>query len=132
MVLGNPFGLRAKDHSKPIARRGSVGRVDADCIVVDTFVFPGNSGGPVVYVPAVKLSGSISSEMVNEERLVGVVSSYVPYIETAVSPQTGRARISFEDNSGLAQVVPAEEMRALVGRDDVVANARALLAAQSG
>ena len=33
-----------------------------------------------------------------------MVKSYIPYQDTAVSQQTGRTRITFEENSGLAAV----------------------------
>ena len=35
-----------------------------------------------------------------------MVSSYLPYREVAVSQQTGRPRMIFEENSGLGVVVP--------------------------
>ena len=40
--------------------------------------------------------------------LIGVVIDYRPYIDTAVSQQTRRPRISFEENSGLADVRPVD------------------------
>lgn len=42
--------------------------------------------------------------------LIGVVSDYKPYIDTAVSQQTHRARITFEENSGLADVIPMDRV----------------------
>ena len=47
--------------------------------------------------------------------LVGVVASYIPYRDVAVSQQTGRARVVFEDNSGLASVVPIQYLIDLIG-----------------
>jgi hypothetical protein len=36
------------------------------------------------------------------------VSSYIPYVDVAVSQQTKRPRITFEENSGLTQIFPVE------------------------
>ena len=105
-------------HKRPIARSGTVARVDEDGIIIETFVFPGNSGGPVVYSPPLKLGRGFDTRLINEERLVGVVSSYIPYEEVAISPQTGRHRVVFEENSGLSEIIPAEAVLEFVVRED--------------
>jgi hypothetical protein len=51
LVLGFPMGLRSEKYSTPIARRGIVARSGSGELMLDAFVFPGNSGGPVVYTP---------------------------------------------------------------------------------
>lgn len=119
IVLGFPVGLRSTTHKHPIARSGMVARVGEEGIVVESFVFPGNSGGPVVYAPMLKFGKGIESPLLNEEKLVGMISSYIPYQETAISPQTGRPRIIFEENSGLAEVIPVAIIRELANREDV-------------
>jgi hypothetical protein len=69
-------------------------------------VFPGNSGGPVVLKPEIfSIQGTKASP---KAFLVGVVASYQPYIDTAVSQQTQHPRITFEENSGLATVIPVD------------------------
>jgi len=119
LVLGFPTGLRSTTHKDPIARHGIVARTGSEGLMVEAFVFPGNSGGPVVYVPSLKVGdGGINSPLVNEEQLVGIVSSYVPYQEKAVSPQTGRTRVVFEENSGLSDVISVTELAKLL--DDVL------------
>lgn len=119
VLLGFPLGNRSTDHARAIARSGMVARVDADGIIADAFVFPGNSGGPAVYVPVIKVGGPITSSLVNEEKLVGVVSNYIPYQELAISVHTKRSRIVFEENSGLANLVPGEAIIELLNRKDV-------------
>ena len=47
-------------------------------------------------------------ESIRRSLLLGIVSSYIPYADVAVSRQTGRPRITFEENSGLAKVVPID------------------------
>jgi hypothetical protein len=120
-ALGFPMGLRSVDHAMPIARRGMVGRADSSVVLADLFVFPGNSGGPVLYVPAFK-TGGVSfggAEVMWQEMLIGMVSSFIPYSEVAVSIQTKRPRVVFEENSGLANLVPAWVLRNFITTSDV-------------
>ncbi|MCK4809776.1 MAG: trypsin-like peptidase domain-containing protein [Candidatus Omnitrophica bacterium] len=119
LVLGFPSGLKAEFHNKPLVRQGIVARSEKNKIIIDAFVFPGNSGGPVVYVPFLKVSGNIKSPLVNEEMLIGVISSYIPYQDKAISPQTGRTRITFEENSGLSEVIPIKAVQDLISRQDI-------------
>ena len=52
---------------------------------------------------------SIKGTKPNREcRLIGLVQSYVPYRDTAVSLQTGKPKVIFEENSGLASVLPID------------------------
>jgi S1-C subfamily serine protease len=122
-ALGFPMGLRSVDHAMPIARRGMVGRAASTVVLADLFIFPGNSGGPVLYVPAFK-TGGISfggAEVVRQEMLIGMVSSFIPYSEVAVSMQTKRPRVVFEENSGLANLVPAWVVRNFITTGEVKA-----------
>lgn len=119
LVLGFPLGLRDPEHGFPIVRSGNVAQPSGDDIVVDAFVFPGNSGGPVIYVPPIKVSGSLESPYINQERLIGVVSSFIPYREQAVSQKTGRPRVIFEENTGLANVLPIAEVENLLAQPAV-------------
>jgi hypothetical protein len=121
LVLGFPLGLRSEEHPNAIARKGMVALADTDDLLADAFVFPGNSGGPVLYVPPIKIAGKgfITSPFINEEHLVGLVSMYISYSETAISMQTKKPRVIFEENSGLAKVVPVDAIVDLLNRDDV-------------
>jgi hypothetical protein len=74
--------------------------------LLDSFVFPGNSGGPVVLKPEfLSIQGT---KAVSQAYFIGVVTSYQTYQEAAVSPQTKRTRVIFEENSGLAEVLPPD------------------------
>lgn len=117
LVLGFPTGLRSDFYKKPLARRGMISRADEN-IIIETFVYPGNSGGPVVYVPVLRLGQGLNSSLVNEEKLVGVITNYIPYQDIAISPQTHRPRVIFEENSGLSEVIPAIEIINLISRED--------------
>jgi len=108
LIPGFPLGLRSKEHADPIVRAGVVARIDPDVIIVDAMCFPGNSGSPVVYFPTVKLGAGLGSPFINEERVIGVVSQAISFRQEAVSKDTGRTRVDFEDNAGLCTVVPAD------------------------
>ena len=109
-VLGFPLGLIGKERNYPIARYGIIARIqdwlqgDEKTFLIDSSVFPGNSGGPVILKPegvAIKDTKPITHSL-----LIGMISSYIPSQDVAVSKQTGEPRIIFEENSGLAEVVP--------------------------
>lgn len=110
-VLGFPMGLAAESNAV-VARAGCIARIRdllagrARVYLVDSEFFPGNSGGPVVSRPeGVAIEGTKSQ---NEAYLIGIAHSYLSYPDTAVSTQTGRARVVFEENSGLALVHPVD------------------------
>lgn len=121
VALGFPMGLRSPDHALPIARRGMVGRVDSNSLLADLFVFPGNSGGPVLYVPAFK-TGEVSfggNEVLRAVMLVGIVSSFIPYREFPVIKQARRPKSVLEENSGLANVVPAWVLKRFITTESI-------------
>ncbi len=111
-VLGFPMGLVGGHRNSVIVRSGTLARIrdvlagSNTAFLVDAFVFPGNSGGPVVLKPeALAIEGTSAQTM---PYLIGVVHAYVPYEDVAVSVQTGRPRIVFEENAGLAAVLPVD------------------------
>ena len=118
LILGFPMGLRSEKYTTAIARNGIVARSENDELMLDSFVFPGNSGGPVVYSPFVKVGANLSSPLINKERIAGIVTDYIPYMDVAISPQTKRPRISFEENSGLCHAVSADKILELINRAD--------------
>jgi hypothetical protein len=74
--------------------------------LIDALVFPGNSGGPVV--SGVNLNAIQGTKSQDRAYLIGVVRSYLPFTDVAVSQQTGQARMVSQENSGLAEVVPVD------------------------
>lgn len=117
-VLGYPLGVVAEGIMTPIARSAIIARVrdlkegKADSFWIDANVFPGNSGGPVLLAP--ELTAITGTKSHRECRLIGVVQSFLPYVDEAVSRQTGRIRITFEDNSGLAPIIPVDRIEEVI------------------
>jgi hypothetical protein len=130
VILGFPMGLRSERYATPIARHGIVARSDSGELMLDCFVFPGNSGGPVFYSPVIKVGVNLNTPLVNSERIIGVIIEYIPYVDVAISPQTKRPRITFEENSGLCVATPADKIIELLGRSDVQEMNRRLHAIQ--
>lgn len=118
LILGFPMGLRSEKFTKPIVRKAMVALVDNDLLLIDGFVFPGNSGGPIFYMPSFQVGGIKLKNYVDDQRLIGLVSSYIPYSDTAISTQTKRPRITFEENSGLTIGIPSNDIISLINSLD--------------
>lgn len=113
-VFGFPMGLSGTLQNYPVIRSGLLSRVDKEIIkeqkafLIDSSVFPGNSGGPVLLKP--EIASIQGTSAVSSIYLLGVVSGYKPYREFLYSLQSNPpsvAAIAIE-NSGLASVVPME------------------------
>lgn len=107
-VLGFPMGLVDPERQYVICRSGILSRIRdylddrTNDYLIDASIYPGNSGSPVINCPsAIAIEGTTG---IQQADLIGMVKSYLPYQDTAISQQTGRARIIFEENAGLAAV----------------------------
>lgn len=123
-ILGFPMNLAGEQKNYVIARQGAIARVSellegaSKTFMVNSFVFPGNSGGPVVLRPEIV---AIDGTKANAKALlIGVVLSYQPYVDVAVSGPTKQPRVVFEENSGLANILPIDNVNDLLS-----ANAKA-------
>ena len=92
----------------PIVRKGMISRVNNDnTYYIDGSAFPGNSGSPVYMLPtATRFTDSgitIGADKLGG-KLVGIIGSYLPYLDVAISEQTKRPRVVFEENTGLSKV----------------------------
>lgn len=119
-IIGFPMGMRSEEYATPIVRRAIVARPDPNNIIVDGFVFPGNSGGPVIYEPTIQLGKGFKTDILQGDWFVGMVLSQISYIETAISAQTLKPRMTFEENSGLCNVLPADQILDLLKSPDFV------------
>jgi hypothetical protein len=107
-ILGFPLGLVEGPTGSVIAKKTSIARIrnayenNSPTILVDGSVFPGNSGGPAVIHPEpIVIQGTTPIE---KAFLIGIVASYLPFQDIAVSQSTNRPRVVFEENSGLCNV----------------------------
>jgi hypothetical protein len=106
------MGLIGGERNYVIARKGTIARIrdvlagTTKEFLIDAFTFPGNSGGPVMTKPEmVSIQGTPA---VGSAYLIGLVKSYIPYTDVAISIQTDRPRVTFEENSGLTAVLPID------------------------
>ena len=106
-VIGFPLGLRSEVYSKPIVRQGIVSLVD-DPFLVDAFTFPGNSGGPVIYVPIIPFGKGVKTNVLQQNILIGLVIENITHLDVATSLQTKRTRMIFEENIGLCKVLQSK------------------------
>ena len=111
-VLGYPMGNIGTTRQYVILRNGAIARIHdmleghSSDYIVDAFIFPGNSGGPVIIKPEiVSIQGTLPNK---SSRLIGLVKSYIPYRDVAISPQTNQTRVVFEENTGLTNVEPVD------------------------
>jgi hypothetical protein len=116
-VLGFPMNLVGTGRDYVIVRGGSIARVrdtldfpeTTKSFLIDSFIFPGSSGSPVVLRPETAFAQFQGEKPpISAAYLLGLVNSYIPYIDVAISGQTRRPRVTFEENSGLAEVIPAD------------------------
>lgn len=124
-VLGYPMRLRSEKESIPILRKGVVAKLDEGVLWVDCFTFPGNSGGPVVYAPPIRVTGDLLKLNFRQDfGIIGLVSANLPYVDVAVSGQTQRPRVTFEENTGLTIAVSSDDILALLNRADVASSGK--------
>jgi S1-C subfamily serine protease len=119
-VLGFPMGLIGEGRNFVIVRNGVIARIrdtlarESNEFLLDAFIFPGNSGGPVVLKPEIIAIGGTRSQ--SAAYLIGVVTGYLPYRDVAISQQTYQPRIIFEENSGLAAVHPIDFIEEIISK----------------
>ena len=54
------------------------------------------------------------TQNIDRAALIGVVKSYIPYKDVAISQQTGKPKVIFEENSGLALVETVDSIEETV------------------
>ncbi len=101
-------GVKFQKGIAPIIRGGTISTINEDkTFYVDAFAFPGNSGSPVFLKPSPirfdEKGISIGGDPLGG-KFIGIVGEYIPYQEVAISTQTGRPRVVFEENTGLSKV----------------------------
>jgi hypothetical protein len=114
-ALGFPMSLVGTQQQYVICRHGCIARIrdyidgHAHSFLIDSTVFPGGSGGPVVIAPEITAIDGTKPKL--KAYLIGVVREYLCYQDQAISQQTGHVRITFQENSGLTVVEPVEHIK---------------------
>lgn len=115
-------GIEPKRKISPVIRSGIISIINDDkSFYIDASAFPGNSGSPVFLKPSPirfdeKGGISIGGDSLGG-KFVGIIGEYVPYREIAVSLQTGRPRVIFEENTGLSKVWSVEFINEILDSD---------------
>lgn len=118
-AIGFPMGLVSDSIKSPIVRLGCISRIEDafggigdSSYYVDAQTFPGNSGGPIVSRPELaSVAGTNHNARAN---LIGILNSYVPYVDSLVSQQTGEIVMVHRENSGLTKVFPVDRIKEVV------------------
>ena len=114
-------GIAIQERIIPFFRAGIISRFNEDnTFYVDASAFPGNSGSPVFLRPSPVRFTSKGINLGKDTigcKFLGVVGSYVPYREVAVSLQTKRPRIIFEENTGLSHVWSVSQIGEITGSE---------------
>jgi len=113
-ILGFPLGISGNIQNFGCVKWGIISRADREIVretksfLVDSSIFPGNSGGPVIYRPTITRLDDTSA--VGQPYLLGVVSGYLPYKESLYTHQTIPPSVVSlsRENSGLSFVVPID------------------------
>jgi len=121
-VLGFPLGMAGVTQNYPCLKWGIISRLDRELkkeqksFFIDSSIFPGNSGSPVISKPpANALTGT---KIVSAVYLLGLVKSYIPYEEALYTHQTKPYTVVSlsRENSGLASVIPMDFARQIFKR----------------
>ncbi|MDD5639119.1 MAG: serine protease [Candidatus Pacebacteria bacterium] len=116
-VLGFPLGIAGESQNFPSVRGGIISRLDKEVVKrdksfwIDSSIFPGSSGSPVVLKPAIHSLGGTPA--VSQAYVLGMASKYIPYEENLYTHQTTPySVVSLErENSGLSLVIPMDFAR---------------------
>jgi len=107
--LGFPIGI-GSNHIiyKPIYRHGYIAFKDKNYFYIDGHSFPGNSGSPVYILK--KYYDKKNNNLISEIKLAGIINANLSYSDICCSTQTGKARITFDENIGLCQAFSTDSI----------------------
>jgi hypothetical protein len=115
-------GIEPQRKISPVIRSGIISIINNDkSFYIDASAFPGNSGSPVFLKPSPIRFNEKGGVSIGDNSLggkfVGIIGEYVPYREIAISTQTGRPRVIFEENTGLSKVWSVEFINEILDSD---------------
>lgn len=114
-------GIQSHKRVLPVIRDGTISVMNDDkTFYIDAFAFPGNSGSPVFLKPSpIRFDQggiSIGGDQLGG-KFIGIIGEYLPYQEVAISTQTGRPRVVFEENTGLSKVWSVNFIKQIIESD---------------
>lgn len=121
-MLGFPLGLINLENQYPMYRSGCVSAIikSENKYVLDIQNFPGNSGSPIFALfDSVSIEGS---KQLNNIMLIGIVNSYIPYIDNLYSSQTQKFVEQRQENSGLAYVFSTDHIKKIISPFMILSN----------
>jgi hypothetical protein len=112
-------GIKVDTRISPVIRSGTISLINEDnTFLIDAAAFPGNSGSPVFLKPSIFRYNDEGRPSLGGDTLggkfIGLIGSYLPYHEAAISTQTGRIRVVFEENTGLSYVWSASFIKEII------------------
>ena len=114
-------GVEPQKRISPIIRTGTISVINDDkTFYIDASAFPGNSGSPVFLKPSPIRYDEERISIGGDElggKFIGIIGEYIPYQEIAISAQTGRPRVRFEENTGLSRVWSVPFIRDILDLD---------------
>jgi len=123
-------GIDVTTKISPVFKTGTVSMINEDkTFYVNASAFPGNSGSPVFLKPSFPRFDETNITMGGDNldgTFIGVIGNYIAYQEVAISVQTKRPRIVFEENTGLSKVWPVEYIQEILNSDVFRAQQRGL------
>lgn len=113
--MGFPLGITGQIRVTPVVRSGIIAlKRENLTYLIDANAFPGSSGSPVFLRPSLINWKEKTFGKPTLPKLVGVIHSALTYTDYAISPQTRRPRVSFEENAALAEVYSIEIIKQLM------------------
>lgn len=113
--LGFPMGITSQEHVYPLVRSGVISaKIEKKQFLIDGNSFPENSGSPVFLKPSIFDLEAKTIGKFRPPKLIGMIFQSISYTETAISPQTGRPRVSFEENAALAKAYSTDRIMELL------------------
>lgn len=111
-LYGYPTSLGFKNipqinYNQPLLRKGIIANLykDLGTIILDCFVFPGNSGGPIIEVSLEVIKDGLNFS----HKVIGVVSQFVPYLD-----KQGKDKDIHLHNSGYSVAVCMDKVLELI------------------
>lgn len=102
--LGYPMGITSKESVYPLARSGIIStKFGNETFIIDGNSYPGNSGGPVFLKPSIFDIESKTIGKIRPPKFIGMIFEHIAYQDVAISQQTKKARVIFEENASLAK-----------------------------